>query len=159
MASIKRPPNASYTWFGFIFKKKKWRKIQSEIEVMSSNDYANRLSSQPPLSRHLPVPRERPINGGSTVEVSPDFAFCMTIIRDFSKPCLTKNVFFTWKGTYWRIPCGNNSERLGIWQCMQGDSCRAFLPLGTGVDYYLEDLGSWNLLNCFLLLCFCFFHF
>ena len=94
---------------------------------MSSNDYANRLSSQPPLSRHLPVPWERPINGGSTVEVSPDFAFCMTIIRDFSKPCLTKNVFFTWKGTYWRIPCGNNSERLGIWQCMQGDSCRAFL--------------------------------
>ena len=61
---------------------------------MSSNDYANRLSSQPPLSRHLPVPRERPINGGSTVEVSPDFAFCMTIIRDFSKPCLTKNVVF-----------------------------------------------------------------
>ena len=61
---------------------------------MSSNDYANRLSSQPPLSRHLLVPRERPINGGSTVEVSPDFAFCMTIIRDFSKPCLTKNVFF-----------------------------------------------------------------
>ena len=33
------------------------------------------LSSQPPLSGHLPVPRERPINGGSTVEVSPDFAF------------------------------------------------------------------------------------
>ena len=46
---------------------------------VSSNDYANHdeplLSSQPPLSGHLPVPRERAINGGSTVEVSPDFAF------------------------------------------------------------------------------------
>ena len=46
---------------------------------VSSNDYANpwrtAIKQSSALSGHLPVPRERAINGGSTVEVSPDFAF------------------------------------------------------------------------------------
>ena len=113
VASIERPPNAWYTEFGFM----KENTVRARSDV-SSNDYANTwrtaIKQSTALSGHLPVPRERAINGGSTVEVSPDFASCVTVIRNFSKPCLTKNVVLKWKGTYWRILCGNNSERL-IW--------------------------------------------
>lgn len=122
---------------------------------VSSNDYANlwrtSMKQSTTIKRTLAGTPTRPINGSSAVGVSPDFAFCMTLIRNFSKPCLTKNVVFKWKGTYWRILCGNNSERL-IWHwnlAMQGDSCRAFLPLRYRSGHWtrMKMMNKKNIMN------------